>query len=201
MNGELSPFTIRRAHGILDGNETVLLLLDSILTLLVDERYNICHMGRDCRQYFVVEHNGDIYPCDFFVEAPRRLGNILEDNWERLLESPLYRAFGTQKSRWHPDCDQCRYLRFCSGDCLKHRLHERNDPKTRSWLCHGWKTFYGHALPGFKRLATAVRKERRQQREATRRNRPAATPPGTQPPNLLCPCGSGRLYHICCGRR
>ena len=41
---------------------------DSILQKLIDGSCNICTLGNNCCQYFVVEYNGDIYPCDFFLE-------------------------------------------------------------------------------------------------------------------------------------
>jgi hypothetical protein len=41
---------------------------DSILKKLIDGSCNICTLGNNCCQYFVVEYNGDIYPCDFFLE-------------------------------------------------------------------------------------------------------------------------------------
>jgi len=135
-------------------------LFDSILTLMVQGNYSVCHMGNNCCQYFVVEYNGDVYPCDFFVEAQRRLGNVMNNSWQELQESPEYLSFGRQKSLWNNQCAQCEYLKYCSGDCLKHRLYENNHPGKLSWLCPGWKQFYRHSLPGFKKLASSIREER-----------------------------------------
>jgi uncharacterized protein len=52
---------------------------DSILELLVHGHYNVCTMGDACGGHLVVEHNGDIYPCDFYVERDLRLGSIGTD--------------------------------------------------------------------------------------------------------------------------
>jgi uncharacterized protein len=109
-------------------------------------------MDSNCCQYFVVEHNGDVYPCDFFVEKKLRLGNILETDWEKLLTSNVYKDFGAQKANCNIICRECEYAIFCSGDCLKYRFHGSTDPQTLSWLCKGWKMFYQHALPEFKRM-------------------------------------------------
>ena len=113
-------------------------LFDSILTLIVDGVYNVCHMGDNCCQYFVVEHNGDIYPCDFFVESNKKLGNIMNDSWEELQNSPKYIEFGRKKALWNEGCNHCEYLKYCSGDCLKHRLYKRDNSKDLSLLCKGW---------------------------------------------------------------
>ena len=174
-------------------------LFDAILAKMVDGVDNRCCMAKDCRQYLVVEHNGDIYPCDFFVEPQWKLGNIMENSWEEMLESAKYRAFGERKSHWNKECAECEYLDLCAGCCPKNRPTRGNDPTRLSHLCEGWKMFYEHTLPGFRKLADEIREERRQARMA-------APPMGMpQPPqrkvgrNDPCPCGSGRKFKKCCG--
>ena len=170
-------------------------LFDSVLALLVDGVRNICPFGGNCCQYFVVEYNGDVYPCDFFVERHLRLGNVTSDSWEGLLQSPIYRSFGAQKSLWHPSCDACPWLWICQGDCLKHRLCVAGgDPRQLSRLCAGWRLFYEHTLPRFRELAGAVTAER--QRAACHAARQPGQAPGRNDP---CPCGSGRKFKRCCG--
>ncbi len=122
-------------------------LFDSIISVLLGLPPGICQMEKNCCQYFVIEHNGDVYPCDFFVKDYTLLGNITKDDWQTLLDSEKYKRFGAQKTLWHSDCNRCEYLRFCAGDCQKHRL-----PGTKSVLCEGWKLFYKECLPEFKRL-------------------------------------------------
>ena len=177
---------------------------DSVLTMMVDGYPNVCHMGRNCCQYFVVEHNGDVYPCDFFVDADLKLGNIMTASWEDLAESPTFRDFGRQKSAWNSGCDECPYVEYCSGDCLKHRLYGSGDPSNLSLLCEGWKMFFSRSLPVFEGLAAEIRGERNHSAEEMRRRAlaTAATPyqRNSVGRNDACPCGSGRKYKHCCGR-
>jgi uncharacterized protein len=159
---------------------------------MVEGRSNVCALGTDCRQYLVVEHNGDVYPCDFFVEPGLKLGNIMEDSWEELLASPVYEAFGERKRQWNERCDPCEYLAYCHGCCPKNRSSRGTTPRKLSALCEGWKRFYAHALPGLERLAQEVRQERRR----------AEVPPTAfegMGRNDPCPCGSGKKYKRCCG--
>jgi len=137
---------------------------DAVLARLVDGTETICTMGRDCRSYFLVEHNGDVYPCDFFVEPELRLGNIHKSDWRELGGSRLYREFGRRKGQLHPDCLACEYLELCAGDCLKNRIVSGSgaaaSASALSWLCQGWKAFYRHALPGLRRLAREIQRQR-----------------------------------------
>ncbi|NOZ74029.1 MAG: anaerobic sulfatase maturase [FCB group bacterium] len=165
-------------------------LFDSILAVIVDGVYTECSMDRNCCQYFVVEYNGDVFPCDFYVESDLKLGNIMEDSWEALLQSSKYSVFGQQKTAWNPACSGCEYLQYCSGDCLKHR--QNNRPQGLSWLCAGWKQFYQHSISDFQRLAGEIIKARKQ---FTRQGSPS-----TIGRNQPCPCGSGKKYKKCCGR-
>jgi len=171
---------------------------DSILTLLVDGHPNACYLDRNCCQYFVVEYNGDIFPCDFYVEKQLRLGNLATDSWEELQSSPIYRDFGSKKCQWNPQCGVCEFVDVCSGDCLKNRWYTGGDSSVRmSALCEGWKMFYGHTLDRFHELAAGIRKERE---AAMHPLRPASRVSGPVGRNSPCPCGSGKKYKRCCGK-
>ena len=135
-------------------------LFDSVLTMMVDGVANNCVMAKNCRQYFVVEHNGDVYPCDFFVDPEKRLGNVMRDRFEDMWQSVRFRDFGRNKRKWNAECVTCPYLTYCAGDCQKMRYRVEEDPSQLSALCAGWKAFYGATLPEFEQIATRVRRMR-----------------------------------------
>jgi len=134
---------------------------DAVLAKIVDGKETVCTIGQNCCQYLVVEYNGDVYPCDFFVESDKLLGNIMTHSWEDLLNSSQYFDFGAQKRLWNSQCDGCECLDLCNGDCLKHRLYSGNPPQNISWLCSGWKSFYGHSRERFNQLAEMIIIDRR----------------------------------------
>jgi len=194
-NGEALPFSIQGGEwgeffctlfdewAKSDIRRVSIRLFDAVLNLLVDGVRVVCTMGSNCCQYFVVEYNGDIYPCDFFVDSNKLLDNICSSDWQQLLESPVYRNFGAQKSRLNSKCIECPYLQLCAGDCLKYRFYpssgelrssraagkrtesaEVERPDRLSWLCEGWKMFYEHSLPTFRRMAREVQRTRERER-------------------------------------
>ncbi len=150
-------------------------------------------MGSDCCQYFVVEYDGNIYPCDFYVRDALLLGNVLEDSWEEIQKSPIYLQFGKNKSSWKEKCKKCSYLNICHGDCQKFRLGNPQNSHISSVLCEGWKKFYTHALPQLKLISENIKNGNKvissTQIKAKKIGR-----------NLLCPCGSGKKYKNCCLR-
>jgi len=128
-------------------------LFDSILNQLVGRKAIICHMEDNCSQYLVVEYNGDVYPCDFFVREDLKLGNINDKGWGELISSIAYINFGKTKSSYSFICNSCHYLKYCYGDCLKHRNFTPYASMKLSSLCSGWKMFYKHSLEIFKEIA------------------------------------------------
>ncbi len=115
----------------------------------------MCTLGADCRGYFMVEHNGDVFPCDFHAWPEWKLGNVTADAWEDLLSSERYAAFGARKSELDPSCLDCRHFDLCAGDCPRNR--RRNGRGfARSWLCEGWKIFFDETRPVFEKLAAGL---------------------------------------------
>jgi uncharacterized protein len=173
-------------------------LFDSILAKMVDGVANVCSIGNNCCQYFVVEHDGSIYPCDFFVQPEWRLGNVDDVNWETLQNLPLYREFGKRKNMVAKQCNVCRYFALCAGCCQKNRPGRGNTPGELSILCSGWKMFYEHTVDRFKELAKCIIKERNpHQYILPSFNFDNAGPVSKNAP---CPCGSSIKYKKCCGK-
>ena len=167
-------------------------LFDSILEYLVYGKTHVCFMNNNCCQYFVVEHDGSVYPCDFFVRDDLLLGNINTDSWNHFLESQIYKKFGANKSTINEKCKKCPFLNICYGDCQKNRPGNTKSPKSLSILCKGWMKFYSHSLPYFAKLAKRIRTER----NLPKKDMKVPTKFGRNDP---CPCGSGKKYKNCCG--
>jgi uncharacterized protein len=174
-----------------DVNKISIRVFDSIIEYLVFNRYNVCNMQDNCCQYFVVEHDGNVYPCDFFVRKDLVLGNVLTGTWDDFLSSSIYHQFGKQKAIWNDECNACPYLYLCHGGCQKNRVGGPQSSKTLSVLCQGWKRFYTHALSRFEVLAKKVRAGQHLDITSPIKAKKIGR-------NEPCPCGSGKKYKNCC---
>jgi uncharacterized protein len=105
----------------------------------------MCTMSGSCCNYFVVETNGDIFPCDFSVAPEHRLGNVIS-GFEAPAASQQYHDFGAAKNPRSAVCSACRFLPLCMGDCPKNRH------RGASFLCADWKHFYSHTIERFERI-------------------------------------------------
>ena len=160
---------------------------DALVGFLVDGRRELCTMAGRCDAYYIVEHNGDVYPCDFYVEPDLRLGNIVCDEWGTIVRNPSGRAFAARKAAWPDRCVSCRHLPYCSGDCTRQRV--AIPPGAGSSLCEGWQAFYDAALPILRPLADRV--------VGSGRGRTSRWDPAAHPPDEPCYCGSGRKARNC----
>jgi len=173
--------------------------LDAILNKRLHDIESVCYLSRNCCQYFVVEYNGDIYPCDFFVEKDLRIGNIADTSWEVALSSSIYRRFGSRKSEVHSDCRSCNSFDLCLGDCLKHRKNNRMQTAAISHLCAGWEKFFAHSRQSFDSLAQKIRYNQIVQKFGHQSMIPNKKVPSVGR-NQPCPCRSGKKFKKCCGR-
>ncbi len=161
---------------------------EDILMYHIDGRHVSCCWMENCDNYFVVEHNGDCYPCDFFVYPEWRLGNIVTDDMDSIVNSPLRSKFAAMKSEYPDECRECALFKFCHGDCTKFRQTPAGGYTAQSEYCESLKSLVSHLEP---RLGEIHRKVM-----DIRSGRVALTAGRNDP----CPCGSGRKYKHCCGK-
>jgi uncharacterized protein len=130
---------------------------DSMVNYCVTGAHTICTFGQQCADYIVIEHRGDAYPCDFFVEPDLILGNIMETPMEKLAAGAAKRQFARKKKRMHTSCLICSHLDMCRGGCMKDRIPMGNQNATPlSYFCEGYKRFFAHAQPRLAKLAAEI---------------------------------------------
>jgi uncharacterized protein len=152
--------------------------------------HSLCVFRETCGQIPVLEHNGDFFPCDHFVDPEHRLGNIRETPLAELLDSPAQRAFGEAKRDRLPRyCRDCEVLAMCNGGCPKYRFIRTPDGEPGlNYLCAGLKRFFLHSREPLARCLA-------RQRQPAPKLRAAPAAAGRNDP---CPCGSGLKYKKCC---
>ncbi len=131
-------------------------LFDSIINYLLTGIHTDCSLDSDCRQYFAVEYDGNIFPCDFFIKKELCLGNVDTTSMTEALKSRVYREFGERKSVSSRKCSSCKWLPLCNGDCPRTRKQESNG-ESLSVLCEGWEMFFSRTIERFGYLAESLR--------------------------------------------
>jgi len=120
---------------------------EDILLYLVDSVKASCCYNNACSSYLVVEHNGDCYPCDFFVVEEWKIGNLIESGICTMMDNLLRFRFASLKAELPKACRECRIAPFCMGDCIRFRYLPENGYKNISEYCTVIKRVYNHIEP------------------------------------------------------
>ena len=106
----------------------------------------MCFFSPTCGSGVALEHNGDLYSCDHFVEPDYLLGNIAENSMAELVGSDRQFKFGQDKLNTLPKyCLDCEVRFACHGECPKHRFMNTPDGEPGlNYLCAGYKAFFTH---------------------------------------------------------
>jgi uncharacterized protein len=115
----------------------------------------MCIFDETCGKALVLEHNGDVYSCDHFVEPRYLLGNIKDRNLKDLVTSDKQCRFGNDKYDLLPrQCRECGVRFACNGECPKNRfIPTSNDELGLNYLCAGYKAFFNHIARPMRTMA------------------------------------------------
>ncbi len=177
-----------------NGNPVVSIrTFDNIANIYAGIRSEACIFMKECGNYAVIEYNGDVYPCDFFVEEPLLLGNILKTSLIEIINSQKMLDFSRKKCNFDvfEDCKTCDYNFICYCGCQHYRYNDKMD-----YLCPAYKQFFSYTEIRFKmlaeRLKTQIARQNKQNQSLAKKNQ--KVPERNDP----CPCGSGKKYKKCC---
>lgn len=128
---------------------------DAVLASYVYGESTVCVLRPTCGDALALEHNGDLYSCDHFVEPRHLLGNITKTPLPELATGEKQRAFGQAKTATLPgQCRACKWLFTCHGECPKNRVLTTPDGEPGlNWLCAGLKMFFEHTGQPMKEMA------------------------------------------------
>lgn len=142
-----------------DVGEVFVQIFDVTLASWLGMRAGLCVFEETCGRALALEHNGDLYACDHFVEPRWLLGNLMETPLRELVRSERLSKFGEAKRDGLPRmCRDCSYLFACCGGCPKNRVLTTPEGEMGlNWLCEGYKTFFGHVDPAMRFMARELR--------------------------------------------
>jgi len=181
-------------------------MFDVALANWVGEPSGLCVHSKTCGLALALEHNGDLFSCDHFVEPAYRLGNILETEMIDLVASPQQQQFGQDKFDTLPRfCRECDVRFACHGGCPKDRFIATPDGEAGlNYLCAGYKRFFHHIDQPMRIMADLLRRNRapaeimRWYAAQDAQMQQAIAHAGRNDP---CPCGSGKKFKHCHGAR
>lgn len=127
---------------------------EDILAIILGVSGLSCDMYGHCSIQNVVEADGSVYPCDFYVYEEWNLGNLNTKDFKEIHSSPRCQSFISTSLTRDPKCSQCEWKRLCRGGCRRHRENETNLNK----FCETYKEFYQYSIERFIKIANMIKK-------------------------------------------
>jgi uncharacterized protein len=181
-------------------------MFDVALGAWLGQPGGLCIFAPTCGQALAMEHNGDLFSCDHYVEPEYLLGNLQSDHMLELVASDKQRQFGQDKLDTLPQyCRQCEVCFACHGGCPKNRfIHTPEGESGLNYLCAGYKAFFNHVDRPMQIMVNLLQQRRAPAEimaimaaEDEEQLQQAYAKAGRNDP---CPCGSRKKFKQCHGR-
>lgn len=123
---------------------------------------SICIFGEICGSCLAIEHTGDLFACDHYVQPDALLGSVLNKTISEMTVSSQQQTFGMNKKTALPEkCQRCDVRFICNGGCPKNRiLPPKNESQPINHLCEGYQTFFRHIDKPLKMMAALINTDR-----------------------------------------
>lgn len=142
------------------GRYTSIRHLDNWILMMLGEPPEACNMNGKCSIQFVIEADGGIYPCDFYVLDELRLGTVGEQSFEEIVSNDKARAFIEESLRIPEECLSCRYRFLCRNGCKRNRIADGKTGMLKNYYCEAVYRFFSEREKELARAAEMVKKRR-----------------------------------------
>lgn len=129
---------------------------DNYLAILTGRQPESCGMGWSCARYYLIEADGGVYPCDFYVLDKWKMGNINDSSFYSLANSPVAQKFVDESHHVNNECRSCQWYFLCRGGCKRDREPFTDGrPGLNNW-CTAFKALFSYACPRMKEMAESL---------------------------------------------
>lgn len=126
-----------------NGDYTSVRQLDNMVRLFLNQAPEQCGMTGHCSHQFVIEGNGNVYPCDFYCLDEWLLGNINNQEFEEIAKSKKAHDFIAESLVYPEKCKSCKWWKICRAGGCKRSRSDRD-------YCEAYKRFFNACLPLFR---------------------------------------------------
>lgn len=112
-----------------------------------------CEQRGVCGIQNVVEADGSVYPCDFYVLDEYRLGNFNEDKMDAINEKRREIGFIERSFKLDVKCKDCVYYRLCRGGCQRCRNLNSDTALYTNYFCEAYKMFFDACYDKIREIA------------------------------------------------
>ncbi|MGN1201974.1 MAG: anaerobic sulfatase maturase [Eubacterium sp.] len=138
---------------VINGQPVYISQSESYIEMILGFSPKTCGMSGICGYQHIVEADGSVYPCDFYVTDEYCLGNLTETDFENINQKRQEIHFIEDSSVIESECKACDYYRLCRGGCRRYRFVLQDGTLGRNYFCESYKIFFSHTYERINKLA------------------------------------------------
>lgn len=131
---------------------------DNLVGILLGYPPESCGMTGRCSCQNVVEADGSVYPCDFYVLDQYRIGNLRTENLKEIQRRGEATEFIKSSYSLPDDCKKCKWLPLCRGGCRREREVPADGQIGKNRYCTAYQNFFEYAIERLTEIAHKVRR-------------------------------------------
>lgn len=128
---------------------------DNYVGILKGHNPEACDQRGCCGIQYVVEADGSVYPCDFYMLDPYYLGNVNENSFKEMDQARQKLCFMEESLKISEDCLNCRYLPLCRGGCQRNRV-KQEDGTYKNYFCKAYRIFFDECADELVQIAAST---------------------------------------------
>lgn len=132
---------------------------DNFVRMMYGERAESCGMCGRCSAYFLVEANGDVFPCDFYVLDRYLMGNLNSQSFDEIASSPNAKKFVDESVHVDEKCTTCEWQSLCHGGCRRYREPFVDGKPALNKFCTAFSNFFKYTHPRLKEMVKVLSKK------------------------------------------
>jgi uncharacterized protein len=145
---------------LLVGTQPYIRQFENYITVLLGEQPEACEGKDKCVVQNIVEADGSVYPCDFYVLEQYSLGNLHNESIEEILNKKRATDFVEESIVSAKECLGCEYYALCRGGCARQRVGSEIHSGEKNYFCIAYKEFFKETLPKMQYIAEVIQKRR-----------------------------------------
>ena len=130
---------------------------DNYIDMLIGNPPESCAMNGVCSCYFLIEGDGSVFPCDFYVSENWKLGNVNKDSFARIVKSAAAQNFIDCSAYISPPCLECGWYPLCRGGCRRDREPFLDGKPQLNKYCAAYKEFFAYAYDRMVKMAEVLK--------------------------------------------
>lgn len=141
------------------GEQPFIRQFENYIALLIGQAPEACDQRGVCNYQYVVEADGEVYPCDFYVLDEYKLGNLNQVSFAEIDEKRHEIGFMEYSLTDHEKCKECRYYGICRGGCRRHRIFDDGSGHHVNQFCISYQMFFEHTLNRMISIAEMLKRQ------------------------------------------